>query len=180
MRKGRGLVDVDIYNELLKVPGARKLLLDNTTNHRTNPKTNKVCAEIHEDAWPEVKEMVANWKRFKKGQPQQTHTKIAPKKGTAVKKESAIDPKQQECIRRLRKLKPGDKFAYKNVGYGLTSYEDGSDAIEIKKGKLFTETFDSMGMEWTGATWKFDGGLGLVTYIVLMEDVPEGQLADQG
>lgn len=80
--------------------------------------------------------------------------------------------------RRLRNLKPGDKFAYKNVGYGLTSYEVGNDAIKIRKGKLFTETFDSMGMEWTGQTWKFDGGLGLVTTIVLMEDVPEGALED--
>jgi len=180
MRKGRGLVDVDIYNELLEVPGARKLLLDNTTNHRVNPKTDRLCAEIHEDAWPEVKEMVANWKRLKKGKPQQTHKKSAPKVRRGVKEQPTVDPEQQKRIQRLRKLKPGDKFAYKNVGYGLTSYEGGSDAIGVKKGKLFTETFDSMGMEWTGTTWKFDGGLGLVTYIVLIEDVPEGQLADQG
>lgn len=67
MRKGRGLVDMDIYEKLLEVPGARSILLDNTTNHRTDSRTGKIRAEIHEDAWPEVKKMVANWKRFKRG-----------------------------------------------------------------------------------------------------------------
>lgn len=66
MRKGRGLVEVEIYEELLRFPEPRRLLLNNTTNHRDNPRTKKLCAEIHEDAWPEVKEMVAKWKRFKK------------------------------------------------------------------------------------------------------------------
>lgn len=71
MRKGRGLIEQGLYDELVKVPGASRLLLDNTTNFRVNPKTGKVCAEIHESAWPEVKTLVANWKRFKLGKPQQ-------------------------------------------------------------------------------------------------------------
>lgn len=85
---------------------------------------------------------------------------------------------EQNRIKKLRTLEPGDKFAYQNVGYGLVSYENGSDAIRVKKGKLFTDTFNSTGMEWTGETWKFDGGLGLVTYIVLPEDVPKSKLAN--
>lgn len=70
----------------------------------------------------------------------------------------------------LKYLKPGDKFFYKNVGYGLTSYERGDDFIEIRDGKLFTETFDSFGMEWNGSTWVFDSGLGMRTYIVGPDD----------
>ena len=87
----------------------------------------------------------------------------------------AITLTPEDRLRRLKTLKPGDKFAYKNSGYGLVSYEDGSDAIGVKKGRLFTNTFDH-GMDWNGQTWKFDSGLGLVTTIVLMEDVPKGKL----
>jgi len=76
----------------------------------------------------------------------------------------------------LRKLKPGDRFAYKNVGYGYTTYEEGSDVIGVKKGVLFTHTFDKMGMMWNGETWQFDSGSGLVTSVVRIEDVPAGQL----
>lgn len=74
MRKGRGLVDQDIYDELMKIPGARRVLIDNTCNFRLDPKTDKVGAEISEDAWPEVKQMVLNWKRAKAGKPQKTFT----------------------------------------------------------------------------------------------------------
>ena len=70
MRKGRGLVDQDIYDELLKVPGARQILLINTSNHRLDPKTKRLRVEISEDAWPEVKQMIVNYKRFKDGRPQ--------------------------------------------------------------------------------------------------------------
>ncbi len=73
MRKGRGLVDQDIYGELLKVPGARKILLTNTCNHRLDPKTQRIRVEISEDAWPEVKQMVINFKRMKSGKPQITY-----------------------------------------------------------------------------------------------------------
>lgn len=66
MRKGRGLVDADIYDELLKVPGAGKLLADNTANFRRDPKTKKLRVEISEDVWKEVKKMVSDWKRLKK------------------------------------------------------------------------------------------------------------------
>ena len=83
-----------------------------------------------------------------------------------------------ERVRRLKGLKSGDEFAYKNVGFGLTSYEKGHGEVWRKGGKLFTSTFDSMGMEWNGETWVFDGGLGMKTYIALLEDVPEGELTD--
>ena len=70
----------------------------------------------------------------------------------------------------LANLKAGDKFFYRNDGYGLTSYERGDDAIEIHDGKLFTDTFDKIGMEWDGKTWVFDGGLGIKTSIVAADD----------
>lgn len=70
MRKGRGLVDQDIYDELMHVPGARQLLLDSTCNHRFDARSKKLRVEISEDAWPEVKRMVANWKRAKRGKVQ--------------------------------------------------------------------------------------------------------------
>lgn len=72
----------------------------------------------------------------------------------------------------LSKLKPGDKFFYKNVGYGLTSYERGDDAVEIRDGKLFTKTVNSFGMDWddNAKTWVFDGGLGMTCSIVGPDD----------
>ena len=81
----------------------------------------------------------------------------------------------EDRLKRLKNLKPGDKFAYKNTGYGLVCYEDGSDAIGVNKSRLFTDCFEH-GMDWNGQTWQFDGGLGLVTTIVLMENVPKGEL----
>ena len=89
---------------------------------------------------------------------------------TTTKKLTTLS--QEQRIQRLKNLKPGDKFAYKNTGDGLATHEDGSDAICIKKGRLFTDTFDH-GMDWDSQTWKFDSGLGLVTTIVLLEDVPK-------
>jgi len=71
----------------------------------------------------------------------------------------------------LKRLKPGDQFSYKNIGYGLVSYEDGSDAIGIKNGRLFTDTFDKVGMEWNGKTWVFNGGLGMTTEIASIEEL---------
>lgn len=181
MRKGRGLVDIDIYNELLKVPGASAILVENITNHRTDPRTGKLRAEIHEDAWKEVKKMVANWKRFKKGETQIVSPVPAkkveyPKTNATPVVEKKEKTDEQDLIRKIKNLKPGDTFAYKNTGFGLVSYERGDDIIERKKGKLITDTFDHGGMEWTGNTWKFDGGLGLVTTIVLLEQVPPGKL----
>jgi hypothetical protein len=70
----------------------------------------------------------------------------------------------------LKNLKPGDKFFYKNVGYGLTSYERGDDVIEVKGRKLYTQTFNKSGLDWNGSTWVFDGGLGLKTTIVPGDD----------
>lgn len=196
MRKGRGSVDVDIYNELIEVPGARELLLKNTTNFRTDRRTGKLRAEIHEDVWPEVKEMVAKWKRIKKGQPQDgpkakktARPNRAKKKKTSVKRKrtatkKAIQKKdkttsdEQKKIKKLHNLKQGDEFAYKNVGFGLTSYENGGDVLGRQKEKLFTDAFSKMGMDWNGSTWVFDSGLGMKTYIVLLEDVPEGELVE--
>lgn len=73
MRRGRGLVDQKIYNELVKIPGAREILLTNTCNHRFDPKTKQHRVEISEDAWPEVKQMVANYKRLKARKSQITY-----------------------------------------------------------------------------------------------------------
>lgn len=70
----------------------------------------------------------------------------------------------------MKDLKPGDLVAYKNVGYGLISYEGPDTVVEIRDGKLFTETFDSMGMEWKAGQWIFDTGLGLKTIAVDPED----------
>ena len=71
------------------------------------------------------------------------------------------------------------KFVYKNVGYGLTSYEEGNDFHEIRDGKLITETFDSEGMTWDEAEscWKFDGGLGMITYAILRDEDDDEQNA---
>jgi len=66
MRKGRGLVDMKTYNDMLKIPGTKKIFLNNACNHRLNRKTGKVCVEISEDAWSEVKEMVRQFKKISK------------------------------------------------------------------------------------------------------------------
>ena len=79
-------------------------------------------------------------------------------------------------------LKKGDTVLYKNVGYGLTTYEWGrNDVQKIKDQKLFTDTFDSVGMDWDEATgtWKFDGGLGLVCYVVDPNDQVAKREADE-
>ena len=80
MRKGRGLVDSDIYDELVKIPGAKEILVSNLCNFLIDPKTGRVRAEISEDAWPEVKQLVQNWKRMKAKKPQITYRgKLAPR-----------------------------------------------------------------------------------------------------
>ena len=66
MKKGRGLVDCEIFDEMAKVPGTHGILFGSVTNHRINPSTDRLCAEIHEDAWPEVKQMVRQWTKFKR------------------------------------------------------------------------------------------------------------------
>src|SRR3989338_3427897 len=96
-------------------------------------------------------------------------------KKTKQNKAVSIALTPEDRLKRLKNLKPGYKFAYKNTGYGLVSYEDGSDAIGVKKGRLFTDTFDH-GMDLDGQNWKFNSGLGLVTTVVLTEDVPKGEL----
>ncbi len=97
---------------------------------------------------------------------------------TPAKKTSVPRGQSQESIQRLQKLKRGDKFAYKNSGFGHVTYEKGDEVIGRKKGKLLTRSFDTEGLTWTGTTWKFDAGLGLVTTIVLLEDVPPGGLKE--
>lgn len=178
MRKGRGLVDIDIYNKLLEVPGVAEILIENTTNHRYDYKTKKIRVEISEEAWPEVKSIVANWKRARKGKPQKL-SKKANNIEVVLRSLNSIDKKQQERIDRIKNLKPGDYFAYKNVGFGIVSYELGSDALEVKNGKLITQIFFDTGMEWTGQTWQFEFETsGLTTSIVLEEEIPDTHRAE--
>jgi hypothetical protein len=184
MRKGRGLVDMDIIDELTKVPGMKHLIMCNTTNIITSRRTGKLRAEIHEDAWPEVKAAVANWKRVKAGKPQKDpaspKSSVKKKRKSGKKNEAVKRVAEQEkhLAERLANLKPGDDFVYRNVGFGMVTYERGSDAIEVRDGKLFTETFSEMGMDWNGETWKFYGGGGLVTTVLLPEQVPPGEDID--
>lgn len=65
MRKGRGLVDQDIFDDMLSVPGTSKILLGSVCNHRFDKKTGKLRVEIAEEAWPEVKRMVAKWRKIR-------------------------------------------------------------------------------------------------------------------
>lgn len=70
-----------------------------------------------------------------------------------------------------RKLAAGEKVTYKNVGFGLVSYE--TDTVTgMRNGRLITGSYESTGMEWDDArnTWKFDVGLGMVSYIVPNDD----------
>ncbi len=62
---------------------------------------------------------------------------------------------------------------YRNVGYGLVSWEGPDKVIAVRGGKLFTETFDN-GMDPSGQKdeWVFDGGFGMKTYATLVK--PEG------
>lgn len=72
----------------------------------------------------------------------------------------------------MKNLKIGDEIYYKNVGYGLTSYEGPYKVIDRDHESIFTEDFDSCGMIWDekNQTFKFDGGLGLVTYATSIDD----------
>lgn len=170
MRKGRGLIDQDIYKELLQVPGAAEILIEYTTNHRFIK--GKTRAEISEDAWPEVKQMVANWKRFKKGEKQKDFKKSTNQQ-PIFQKTDVLSPKIEEEINKIKNLQPGDKFAYKNVGFGMDSYEPANDIIEIKNGKLITRIFET-GMNWNGKTWEFKADtFDWITSIVLIENVPK-------
>ena len=72
----------------------------------------------------------------------------------------------------------GTEFAYKNVGYGLTSHEWGSDFTHYEGGKLFTRCFDRIGMEWKGGAWTFDGGLGMQSFLVRKSDMTPAQIAE--
>lgn len=66
MRKGRGLVECDLYDQL---PANAKAEIDpHVCNHRLN-EHKKMCLEISEDAWPKVKELIQKFRRFKKENP---------------------------------------------------------------------------------------------------------------
>jgi hypothetical protein len=65
----------------------------------------------------------------------------------------------------MKNLKKGDKVYYRNTGYGMTSYEGPDKVLKRKGEKLYTETFDSSGLDWNGHEWVFDSGLGLVTHV---------------
>lgn len=74
-------------------------------------------------------------------------------------------------------MKKGDMVFYKNIGYGVVSYE-GPDMVIRKRGnRLYTQAFDKQGLKWDGRTWVFDGGLGLVTYVVSFDDIPPNERA---
>ncbi len=77
MKKGRGLVDQDIYDALLTISNCKAKLLANTRNFVFDKKTNKLRAEISADGWPEIKHMVENWKRLRAGKPQVKYTGIS-------------------------------------------------------------------------------------------------------
>lgn len=69
------------------------------------------------------------------------------------------------------KPKVGTVVHYKNVGYGLTCYEEGNAVTGYDPaGRMLTETFDNDGFEWKDGRWVFDGGLGLRTYAVPHDD----------
>jgi hypothetical protein len=70
------------------------------------------------------------------------------------------------------------KFAYKNVGYGLVSYEAGDDFDRYEDGKLYTNTFSSYGMEWRGDRWRHDSGFGMRSYLVRREDMTPEQIKE--
>ena len=69
------------------------------------------------------------------------------------------------------------EFAYMNVGYGATSYDEGDEIIGLQDGRLLTETFDRQGLGWDGQRWSFNSGLGLATYVVALSEVPEAERA---
>lgn len=78
-----------------------------------------------------------------------------------------------------RSINKNTKFAYKNVGYGLASFEAGDDFERYEGDKLHTSTFDSIGMHWHDTRgWTFDGGLGLVTYLVKKENMTQRQIEE--
>lgn len=70
-----------------------------------------------------------------------------------------------------RKYKAGETITYKNVGFGLTTYERDT-VVSMSQGKLFTNSFSSSGMEWKEAeqTWVYDGGVGMKSSIVPNDD----------
>lgn len=83
------------------------------------------------------------------------------------------------ALEATKKMTGECKFAYKNVGYGVVSYEMGHGPIEQQDGKLFTDTFESDGMVWKdGQGWLFDSGLGLQTYAIAWEDLTPMQQAE--
>lgn len=74
---------------------------------------------------------------------------------------------------------PEGELVYKNVGFGVVSYEYcNDDNLKIKNGKLLTETFDREGLSWDGEYWKYNGGLGMVTYLVSIDEVPMDQRSE--
>ena len=81
-------------------------------------------------------------------------------------------------MKSLKNIKRGQQIAYKNIGFGLVSYEEPDEVISVSrtKGKIFTSTFEREGMQWDGrkGVWFFDGGLGMRTEGIHPDDVPDG------
>ena len=64
-----------------------------------------------------------------------------------------------------------------SAGYTVQWYrtgtgKDSGTGEAIKDGKLYTNCFNSTGLEWfePQKCWKFDGGLGLITYAISADD----------
>lgn len=71
------------------------------------------------------------------------------------------------------------QFAYKNVGYGVISYEGGNDFDRYEDGALFTDTFDrDGGLQWGRGEWFYDGGLGMRTSVIKRDDMTDAQISE--
>lgn len=130
MRPGRGLIDQEVYDELIKIPGARRVVVNNVTNHRFDHKTGKLRVEISEEAWPEVKLMVINLKRFKAGRPQLRFLPATRKSATQATPAVATVSKT--------KFRKGMKVDRSLTGAGVTTHEEGV-VLSVSKGQVWLD-----------------------------------------
>jgi hypothetical protein len=143
MRPGRGLVDEDIYWELMKVPGINKVLHRSTANVRTDPKTKRRRVEIGEDDWPEVKLAVINWKRFKAGKPQLDALPLTPRQKAAKAEATRVAAEAQaaEVKRAAHRFRKGQAVQVELTGAGHTTHEE-NVVLRVSKGRVWIEDMD--------------------------------------
>ena len=57
----------------------------------------------------------------------------------------------------LKQLKRGDKVFFKMTGFGMTTYEGPEKVLENRGDKLFTQSYDEIGLDWDDLrkTWIF-------------------------